>query len=142
MAFISPSLDFSYFLTLNFLMKDIVEYGLSNKALINHALSLRAVIATLYTRQNSQRVSSLFNNRLIVLDLNQNKSRLKVLSNHQLFMPPDDTSVSITFPEHLSYVLGCKNKSKLSITISSASNTGDRPKLAENITTSGQLPIL
>ena len=60
-------------------------------------------------------------------------------------MPPDSTSLTMTFPEHLSYVLGCKDKTQL--TIGPISHGDDRENtgangvsFAHNITISGQSP--
>ena len=124
--------------------QDLRTYIVSNKALVNQALALRTVISFMYAK-TSGKVSPLFNDRLIALMLNRNNSRLNVILKPSLFMPPDSTSLTMTFPEHLSYVLGCKDKTQL--TIGPISHGDDRENtgangvsFAHNITISGQSP--
>ena len=113
----------------------------ANKKLLHQALALKALAKFLSVTDNYE-VSHLFNNRIVVLSL-VGGSRVKVILNSSLFLPPDETSIVFHFPEQLSYVLGCDDKTTLEIGPFSNQPTNDEPKpqrLTNHVTRSGQSP--
>ena len=113
----------------------------ANKKLLYQALSLKGLAKFLSLTDNYE-VSHLFNNRIVVLAL-MGGSRLKVVLNSSLFLPTDETSIAFHFPEQLSYVLGCDDKTTLEIgPFSNQPNQNQPtiPRLTNHVTRSGQSP--
>ena len=123
---------------------DLIRYRNSNKKLAIQAMYFKTLVS--FLQQNDHhKVSAIFNNRIMAFELVAG-SRLKVILNPSLFLPPDGTSIALHFPEQLSYVLGCNDKTTLEIgPFSNQSNENPipqegQPKLTNHITVSGQSP--
>ena len=114
----------------------------SNKQLIEHALKMRQIVSLLQNKRDGRRLSTLFNDRVIALNLDDSHAKLNVTLQPSLFLPADGSSITVTFPPKLSYVLGCKDGEVLTIgPITHATNSkAGLQRLTNTITQSYQSP--
>ena len=83
------------------------SYCLSNRIMIQYGLLARNLIfllSNLYDKRKTDEI--LFENRIMVLKLDETKSKCYVHLVKNNFLPTDGGSVHIDLPKHLSFVLG------------------------------------
>ena len=123
-------------------IKKMVE---ANKRLITLAIKTRQVINFLKERidkRKTKKESTLFHEQFLSLDLDNSNSRCAFLINPKLFLPNDQTSVSVIFPPQASYVLGAKDGQQITvgpIPYEMANKTS--PKLSHQIVSPNQVPF-
>ena len=99
-------------------LNELLSFINANKGIINQALKVRQIFTLLSNRlsnRDKKQPSQLFHDNLVALFMKKNCPRLRCELNPELFLLNDGTFVKIEFPLQISYILGTKNGSNLTI---------------------------
>ena len=92
---------------------EVMKYVRSNKCLIEHAIMAHNILSIQRQQLDgrSNATSSVFQYNFLTLSLDKSRLKCQFHFSPDLYLPEDGTTVQITFPPQMSYVLGARGSS-------------------------------
>ena len=124
-------------------VKTMNGYISANKHLIHHAIKAHSILsiqAEQADKKNSKTAKGVFHSNFLTLALNESRLKTRFHFNPKLYLPPDGTSIKVSFGEHTSYTLGVRNKCLQLGPVTAETPMAGTPKLTDHILYTNQLP--